>query len=139
MAACLACSQGSDLATPTIVQPVTAGTQVTVEWKGTLGGEWPTDHVGPVLHYMAACDGDCAFASILAGSLIPQGTKMDAKTAKWFKIDEAGLYADKTWASAKLTAQKGQWTFKLPSTLKYAGCRCSTDRAGTAITSCAQN
>ena len=42
---------------------------------------------------------------------------MDAKTARWFKIDQAGLYPDKTWASAKLTAQGGKWTFKLPSTL----------------------
>jgi len=75
----------------------------------------------------------------LGGSLIAQGTKMDAKTAKWFKIDEAGLYPDKTWASAKLTAQKGQWTFKLPSTLKYARHRCPTDCVGTGLTSCARS
>ena len=45
------------------------------------------DHLGPVFHYMASCDGDC--------------TKFDATKAKWFKVDQDG-YDNGVWATTKL-------------------------------------
>lgn len=48
------------------------------------------DHLGPVSHYMASCNGNCL--------------TFNTANAKWFKIDAAGLYPNGTWASAELIA-----------------------------------
>jgi Auxiliary Activity family 9 (formerly GH61) len=51
--------------------------------------------------YMANCGGDC--------------TKVDPTTLSYFKIDEAGLNSDGTWASDDLIANNNTWTVTIPS------------------------
>lgn len=46
-----------------------------------------TDHLGPVIFYMASCDGDC--------------TKFDTANAQWFKVAASG-YQDGVWATTTL-------------------------------------
>jgi len=77
-----------------------AGADVLLHWTA-----WPTSHKGPTMTYLAACSGDCSDVS-------------DPTTLDWFKIDEAGLYSDGTWASDKLIADDNTWTFSLPSSIK---------------------
>ncbi|KAI0444022.1 family 61 glycoside hydrolase [Xylaria telfairii] len=77
---------------------VKAGGSVEFQW--TL---WPHD-TGPVLTYVAACNGDCAAA--------------DKTTLKWVKISEEGWDASASkWASGKLIDNNSTWTTTVPSTL----------------------
>ncbi|KAI1272109.1 glycosyl hydrolase family 61-domain-containing protein [Xylaria sp. FL0933] len=72
----------------------------TVEFQWTT---WPHD-IGPVLTYVARCDGDCAEA--------------DKTTLEWIKIDEAGWDPDsQIWASGTLINNNSTWTTTVPSTL----------------------
>ncbi|KAK8087451.1 Endoglucanase-4-like protein 1 [Apiospora phragmitis] len=66
----IACHRGG--APGALSAKVAAGDKVELFWD-----TWPESHKGPVLDYMAACDGDCSKAS--PGSL------------NFFKIDQAGL------------------------------------------------
>jgi hypothetical protein len=70
----------------------------TVQFQWTL---WPHD-IGPVLTYVAACNGDC--------------TTVDKNTLLWVKIDAKG-YEGGTWASKTLIDNNGTWTTTVPSTL----------------------
>ncbi|KAI0466107.1 family 61 glycoside hydrolase [Xylaria cf. heliscus] len=72
----------------------------TIDFQWTV---WPHD-IGPVLTYVAPCDGDCADA--------------DKTTLEWVKIDEDGWDAStSTWASRKLIDNNNTWTTTVPSTL----------------------
>jgi cellulase len=73
-----------------------AGSSVTFYWT-----TWPSSHKGPVMTYLANCNGDCKDA--------------DATTLDFFKIDEAGLNSDGTWASDDVIANNNTWTATLPS------------------------
>ena len=59
--------------------------------------------MGPVSTYMTSCDGDC--------------TKFDASSAKWFKVDAAGL-ANGKWAATQLIENGNRWFSTIPSELK---------------------
>lgn len=74
---------------------VAAGGEVGFFWA-----DWP-HNVGPVLTYIAACNGDCASA--------------DKSALKWVKIDEAGF--DGEWAGQKLMDNNFTWTTVVPSTI----------------------
>ncbi|KAI0515162.1 family 61 glycoside hydrolase [Xylaria bambusicola] len=76
-----------------------------VKAGGTVGFQWTTwpHDIGPVLTYVAACNGDCS--------------KADKTALKWVKIDEAGWDSTSGWASAKLIANNNTWTTTVPSTL----------------------
>jgi cellulase len=74
---------------------VTAGGNVDFVWP-----DWP-HNIGPVLTYIASCNGDCASA--------------DKSILKWVKIDEAGY--DGTWAGQKLMDNNFTWTTTVPSTI----------------------
>ncbi|KAG8984725.1 Esterase/lipase/thioesterase [Tulasnella sp. JGI-2019a] len=79
-----------------------AGSSVFLQWT-----EWPDTHFGPVITYMAK---------------VPSGTNvttwLPGTAAVWFKVDEAGLYADGTWAAnGKLIDQGSSWTFTIPAQL----------------------
>ncbi|KAL4782628.1 glycosyl hydrolase family 61-domain-containing protein [Aspergillus varians] len=78
---------------------VAAGGTVTVTWSS-----WPADHHGPVIDYLANCNGDCS--------------TVDKTTLKFFKVDQDGLTGDDTWASDKLVAQGGSWDITIPTDLK---------------------
>ncbi|KAF7908161.1 uncharacterized protein EAF01_003916 [Botrytis porri] len=81
---------------------VAAGDSVDFQWT-----VWPNSHHGPVITYLANCNGDCA--------------TVDKTTLKFFKIDEAGLIDDTTvpgtWASDKMIANNNTWTTTIPADL----------------------
>ncbi|KAI5920886.1 glycosyl hydrolase family 61-domain-containing protein [Camillea tinctor] len=78
-----------------------------VKAGGTVDFQWTTwpHGIGPVLTYVAACDGDCSAA--------------DKTALKWVKIDEAGYdTTTSTWAAQKLIDNNNTWTTTVPSNLK---------------------
>lgn len=81
---------------------IKAGGEVELQWT-----EWPESHHGPVIDYLANCNGDCA--------------TVDKSTLEWFKISEAGLVdgssAPGTWASDDLIANNNSWTVTIPSSI----------------------
>ncbi|KAL2829515.1 glycosyl hydrolase family 61-domain-containing protein [Aspergillus cavernicola] len=77
---------------------VAAGDTVTVKWN-----QWLSDHKGPVIDYLANCNGDCA--------------TVDKTTLEFFKIDAKGLTAG-TWASDELLANGASWDITIPADLK---------------------
>ena len=90
----ITCNKGATAAP--ISAPVTAGSDVSFFWT-----TWPESHRGPAMTYMAKCPGSCSDA--------------DPTTLSFFKIDEAGLNADGTWASDDLIANNGTYTSTIPS------------------------
>ncbi|KAL1586027.1 hypothetical protein WHR41_04824 [Cladosporium halotolerans] len=84
---------------------VAAGDTVEVQWGPDA---WPESHHGPVIDYLAKCDGDDC-------------TTVDKETLKFFKIDEAGLIngspAPGQWASDELIANDGKWQVTIPESL----------------------
>jgi len=85
-----------------IAAPVTAGESVEVLWT-----PWPTSHKGPVLDYLANCNGPCE--------------TVDKTTLEWFRIDAVGLI-DKSetngyWATDQLIANNNSWTVVIPPTI----------------------
>lgn len=78
----------------------------TVAAGGTVDFQWTTwpHGIGPVLTYVAACDGDCSAA--------------DKTTLEWVKIDESGYDSStSTWAAQALIDNNSTWTTTVPSTL----------------------
>ncbi|KAJ5950385.1 Glycoside hydrolase family 61 [Penicillium vulpinum] len=90
-------------ATPgAISAEIKAGGSIELQWT-----EWPESHHGPVITYMANCNGDCS--------------KVDKATLEFFKIDEAGLIDDSSvpgkWASDDLIASNNSYTVTIPSAI----------------------
>ncbi|KAJ5832645.1 hypothetical protein N7474_000956 [Penicillium riverlandense] len=83
--------------------PVTAGGTVELQWT-----DWPSDHHGPVITYMANCNGDCA--------------SVDKTKLEFFKIDQGGMITDDpvpgTWATDNLIANNNSRTVTIPSSIK---------------------
>ena len=57
----------------------------------------------------------------LCGSSATSCTGFDATTAKWFKIDQAGLINGSvyggTWAAGEMIAQNSSWTTTIPASV----------------------
>ncbi|KAJ5187999.1 Glycoside hydrolase family 61 [Penicillium cf. griseofulvum] len=90
-------------ATPgAISAEIKAGGSVELQWT-----KWPESHHGPVITYMANCNGDCS--------------KVDKTTLEFFKIDEAGLVDGSNvpgkWASDDLIAANNSRTVTIPSAI----------------------
>jgi hypothetical protein len=90
-------------ATPgAISADVKAGGEVELQWT-----DWPESHHGPVITYLANCNGDCS--------------SVDKTALEFFKIDEAGLIDDSnlpgTWATDNLISANNSWTVTIPSTI----------------------
>lgn len=86
-------------ATPAgIAAPVNAGDTLEIQWN-----KWPASHKGPVLDYLANCNGPCETA--------------DKTKLQFFKIGEAGLLdvAKNQWAADELLANNLSWSVRLPS------------------------
>lgn len=81
---------------------VTAGSKIEIQWT-----TWPDSHHGPVITYLAPCNGDCS--------------TVDKTTLKFFKIDAVGLIDDTTppgtWATDQLIAAGNRWTVTIPSSI----------------------
>ncbi|KAF1988333.1 lytic polysaccharide monooxygenase [Aulographum hederae CBS 113979] len=83
---------------------VAAGSEVKFEWT-----PWPEGHKGPVLTYIAPCDGDCI--------------TVDKMSLKFVKIAEKGLVkggepAAQQWATDELVANNNTDTVTIPENLK---------------------
>lgn len=83
-----------------LTAPVTAGSDVQLEWT-----PWPASHHGPIVTYLAPCNGDCA--------------NVDKSTLEFFKIAETGLIDNSNppgfWAADRLQENSGTWTVNVPS------------------------
>ncbi|KAH9905061.1 glycoside hydrolase [Xylariomycetidae sp. FL2044] len=78
-----------------------AGDTLTLYWN-----TWPDTHKGPVLNYLASCDGEC--------------TSTSADSLSFTKISEAGLLSGSnpgTWATDTLIAQNFTSDVVIPSSL----------------------
>ncbi|KAJ7162373.1 glycoside hydrolase, partial [Mycena filopes] len=84
----LICGRGAATRPASQVAVVPAGADLRVQWETlTETGDWFHDK-GPMMFYMASCEGSCA--------------EFDATKARWFKIAEQGLDGEGKWAQAKL-------------------------------------
>ncbi|KAJ5578112.1 uncharacterized protein N7459_007076 [Penicillium hispanicum] len=83
--------------------PVKAGGSVELQWT-----TWPSSHHGPVLTYLAKCNGNCS--------------SVDKTTLEFFKIDEGGLISDNdepgTWATDQLISNNNSRTVTIPSSIE---------------------
>ncbi|KAL8839766.1 MAG: hypothetical protein Q9170_001637 [Blastenia crenularia] len=81
---------------------VAAGGSVELQWT-----KWPESHHGPVLDYLANCNGEC--------------TSVDKTKLQFNKIDELGLLEYQSmpgsWASDKLIAANNSWTVTVPKSV----------------------
>ncbi|KAI4862383.1 carbohydrate-binding module family 1 protein [Hypoxylon rubiginosum] len=82
---------------------VAAGSSISISWD-----TWPESHKGPMIDYLAACDGDCESA--------------DKAALAFFKIDEVGLIDDSAsngfWGSDVLIQNNNTWLVQIPSNIK---------------------
>ncbi|KAL4895947.1 glycosyl hydrolase family 61-domain-containing protein [Aspergillus ambiguus] len=81
---------------------VAAGSNVELQWT-----TWPDSHHGPVITYLANCNGDCS--------------SVDKSSLEFFKIDQKGLIDDSdvpgTWATDQLINNNNSWTVTIPSSI----------------------
>lgn len=84
---------------------VPAGSDIVLQWT-----PWPDSHHGPIMDYMAKCDGDCA--------------TVDMTQLEFFKIAElgqielgAGTGTAGYWAADELLANGNAWTVTIPSSI----------------------
>ncbi|KAI0448630.1 glycosyl hydrolase family 61-domain-containing protein [Xylaria acuta] len=79
-----------------------AGDSISTQWD-----TWPESHKGPMLDYLAACNGPC--------------DSVDKLALEFFKIDDAGILdsssAPGTWASDVLI-ENNTWLVQVPKNLK---------------------
>ncbi|KAF2108889.1 glycoside hydrolase [Lophiotrema nucula] len=93
-----------------ISAPINAGSTLTVKWW--MGGQpFPPTHWGPVVNYIAACNGACSKANPL--------------DLKFLKLDQKGWERTNTsypaegyWATNELVDNNGTWPIKIPEGLK---------------------
>ncbi|KAK1760422.1 glycosyl hydrolase family 61-domain-containing protein [Echria macrotheca] len=77
---------------------VAAGDKINIVWTP----EWPESHVGPVIDYLADCNGPCE--------------SVDKNALRFFKIGGAGY--NNGWAADALRANGNSWLVQIPANLK---------------------
>ncbi|KAJ5548548.1 endoglucanase-4 precursor [Penicillium frequentans] len=94
----IVCHKGS--APGALSAPIAPGGSVTLTWN-----TWPDDHHGPVITYLANCNGSCS--------------DVDKVDLAFFKIDAGGLINDTvipgTWATDELIADSYSRTLTIPT------------------------
>ncbi|KAI5115985.1 hypothetical protein M0805_004642 [Coniferiporia weirii] len=93
---------GQDAKIAALVANANPGTNVTFDWAGGDGGNWP-HNTGPLMTYLSTCGNTTC-------------DQFDAINAKWFKIDEAGKKKDGTWFQQDLM-NGGTYSITLPENL----------------------
>jgi hypothetical protein len=78
------------------------GSEVSWDWRTASLGKWP-HNTGPLLTYLASCGSTTC-------------DKFDARTAKWFKIDEAGKDNNGVWIQQQ-TMDGNVYSTNLPKNL----------------------
>ncbi|KUJ06371.1 glycoside hydrolase family 61 protein [Mollisia scopiformis] len=85
-----------------IAAPAKGGSKIELLWT-----PWPTSHKGPIIDYLANCNGPCE--------------TVDKTKLKWFKIDELALLDPKpqygTWSTDVMIANNNTWTVVIPPTI----------------------
>ncbi|KAH6669957.1 glycoside hydrolase family 61 protein [Halenospora varia] len=83
--------------------PVKGGSKITFQWN-----TWPTSHKGPIIEYLANCNGPCE--------------TVDKATLKWFKISEVAFInkslTNGYWGTDQLIANNFTWTTVIPTTIE---------------------
>ncbi|KAG1730963.1 glycoside hydrolase family 61 protein J [Suillus paluster] len=95
---------GQDAQFGSLVGNANPGSQLEILWVGGTDGtsNWP-HNTGPLMHYMAKCDGSCS--------------TYNSTNAEWFKISELGLEPNgNTWYQASLNS-RAPANVTIPSTL----------------------
>lgn len=81
---------------------VKAGDSINIKWT-----EWPESHHGPVIDYLAKCDGSCS--------------TVDKTKLKFFKIDGVGLVDNSevpgTWGDDQLIKNDNSWLVQIPESI----------------------
>lgn len=81
---------------------VKAGSKIELQWN-----KWPESHHGPILNYLAPCNGDCS--------------KADKTSLQFFKINQQGLIDGSnppgTWASDNMIENNNTYTFAIPESV----------------------
>ncbi|KAH7927139.1 glycoside hydrolase family 61 protein [Leucogyrophana mollusca] len=98
----LSCNiDGANLGSGQLSATVAAGSSITAYWN-----PWPHT-IGPVMVYMANCEGSC--------------TSANTADLNWFKIEQLGLISGDLptgyWAMGELVADNSSWTTSIPSAL----------------------
>ncbi|KAF2877997.1 glycoside hydrolase [Massariosphaeria phaeospora] len=96
------CARGGSNANFTA--PVAAGSDVRLRWW-QVNVAWPESHHGPVIDYIAPCNGPCS--------------RVDPTTLKFVKLAQRGwinnsTYQEGYWASDELIADDGSWNVRIP-------------------------
>lgn len=78
---------------------VAAGDKINLVWDP----EWPSSHVGPVIDYLADCNGPCE--------------SVDPASLRFFKIGQSG-HTGTEWAAETLIKNGNSWLIQIPPTLK---------------------
>jgi cellulase len=99
------CAKGGSNANTSV--PVTAGTDVRLRWW-QVNVSWPSSHHGPIINYLAPCNGPCS--------------KVDITTLKFVKISERGFVrqtneSEGYWAADELITDDGSWNIRIPAQL----------------------
>ncbi|KAL3456833.1 glycosyl hydrolase family 61-domain-containing protein [Aspergillus heterothallicus] len=81
---------------------VAAGDKINLQWT-----EWPDTHHGPVIDYLASCNGACE--------------TVDKTTLEFFKIDGVGLVDDSAvpgiWGDDQLIDNNNSWMVQIPESI----------------------
>ncbi|KAL2826029.1 glycosyl hydrolase family 61-domain-containing protein [Aspergillus pseudoustus] len=81
---------------------VAAGDKINLQWT-----EWPDTHHGPVIDYLASCNGACE--------------TVDKTALEFFKIDGVGLIDDTTvpgtWGDDELIDNNNSWMVQIPESI----------------------
>jgi cellulase len=77
---------------------VNAGDTIEFEWS-----TWPDSHKGPIINYIAPCNGDCT--TLTPGAL------------RWSKISQSAIISPGTWVTDKLITDKFKVSTVLPAKL----------------------
>ncbi|KAL7625859.1 hypothetical protein AAE478_005082 [Parahypoxylon ruwenzoriense] len=83
---------------------VKAGDSISITWN-----TWPESHKGPMIDYLAACNGPCE--------------SVDKASLEFFKIDEVGLIdpsgaQNGFWGSDEFIQNNNTWLVQIPSNIK---------------------
>ncbi|KAI9777571.1 MAG: hypothetical protein M1816_004632 [Peltula sp. TS41687] len=78
--------------------PVKGGDEVELLWR-----TWPTTHKGPIMTYLANCNGPCE--------------QVDKTKLKFFKFEQTGLLQanPQRWATDQFLEQGGSWKVTIPN------------------------
>jgi len=85
--------------TPQVMASIRSGSNMDFMWT-----KWLPSHQGPMITWMAPYSGEIS--------------QVNVNKLEFFKIHEAGLFEDGTWATDRMIANKGVWNTTIPHDIK---------------------